>query len=596
MHDAGPPTAPRRPLRVATLLDPWLRAAIDPECRQVPVSARRWRLPARRPDLLLVQATAVRGAPWSRGPAGSQEPAPALRRLVRGHAADGVPTVLWLTDPDGWRHDLATARLFGTVLTVDPASTAELAESLGHERVHVMAMAVQPRTVNPLVAPVPAARRAVLLGAALADDVEGPDEWLATLVGARKDNRPQLVSVVQDDAAGPVADPGPDVLHAAVAAGKPAVDPAADLAPDPGAGPERLHGLRHASVPAHRLPGVYRAHEVVLARGGPGLPDLALRAAVEASAASVAVAVPDAAALEAQHAGRLTLVPAGEAGADALRALLGSPELRDRLAHRAMRHVLAHHTWAHRVDQLARLHGLPVTERRRCVTVVVPATRGHRLARVLQQVGAQTHRDVELVVLDRGAGLDPADLVARARRAGLAPPALVPSSTAEALPDALHRAADHLTGDLVAVLDELGHYAPRYLADQVAAAQWAPGAVLGKRAHYVHLEATGATVLRHPGEEHRTVEALEPGTLLLPRALLADLVAPPAEPGADAATTRDEPAADLVGRARAAGVDLVATDRFSFLRRRETDGLRPELLPGTSLVQFYGPAEAHVDV
>ena len=75
------------------------------------------------------------------------------------------------------------------------------------------------------------------------------------------------------------------------------------------------------------------------------------------------------------------------------------------------------------------------------------------------------------------------------------------------------------TGDLVAKVDDDNFYGTHYLTDLVRALDYSGADVVGKWAHLVHLESSGATLLRFEKAEHRFVEQVQGGTLLMRRTL-----------------------------------------------------------------------------
>jgi hypothetical protein len=276
-----------------------------------------------------------------------------------------------------------------------------------------------------------------------------------------------------------------------------------------------------------------------------------------------------------------------------LGGLLGSGELRDRLAHRALRAVLAEHTYGHRADAVLARVGLTVPVTRAAdqpVTVLATTEHPERLDGLLGQVARQTHRPLQLVLVVPAALVTDAGALAAA--AGLDDVAVLPAA-AGATPDAcLDLALDAATGAYVATFDDDAFYGSEFLRDLLDSFGYTDAEVAGKRAHYVHDEATGATVLRHPDAEHRYADTLEPGTVVA---------------ATEVARRVRFAGGDFPGRARAAGERLYAADRFSFARTgaaavgREADEVgreagEVELLARAGHVAFYGPAEPHVTV
>jgi hypothetical protein len=275
-----------------------------------------------------------------------------------------------------------------------------------------------------------------------------------------------------------------------------------------------------------------------------------------------------------------------------LGGLLANAELRDRLAHRAMRAVLAEHTYGHRADEVLRRVGLDTPRPGRKVSVLAATNRPQQLDHLLAQVARQTHRPLQLVLVPHG--FDAGDAADRARAAGIEDVVVRTAPASLTLGACLNLALDAADGDYVAKLDDDNYYGPDFLGDLVDAFGYTDAAVVGKWAHYVHLEATGATVLRFADLEHRYVDKVQGGTIVAEAGLARSLRFGDLPRGVDT---------DFLGRARARGAKVYSADRFGFVSvRRGEAGAHTwqvsdaELLARSSEVAFYGPAEAHVTV
>jgi spore maturation protein CgeB/glycosyltransferase involved in cell wall biosynthesis/ubiquinone/menaquinone biosynthesis C-methylase UbiE len=138
-------------LRVACIHDEFTFAAFDPECQLFQLSPTNWQaeLAELKPDLLFVES-AWRGKneQWTRKVAHrSQE----LLGIVDWCRSNQVPTAFWnKEDPVHFRTFLNTAKLFDFVFTTDIDCIARYKRGLGHERVHLLPFAVQPKAHNPL--------------------------------------------------------------------------------------------------------------------------------------------------------------------------------------------------------------------------------------------------------------------------------------------------------------------------------------------------------------------------------------------------------------------------------------------------------------
>ncbi|MCM2268968.1 MAG: glycosyltransferase, partial [Thermoanaerobaculia bacterium] len=120
------------------------------------------------------------------------------------------------------------------------------------------------------------------------------------------------------------------------------------------------------------------------------------------------------------------------------------------------------------------------------VSVVVP-TRDRRAAleRALASVDAQTHAEVELLVVDDGSRDETASWLARAR-----PAARVLAGGGRGAGGARNRGLEAAQGELVAFLDDDDRWRPSYLATQVAWLAARPDVDLAYADH-VEVDAAG---------------------------------------------------------------------------------------------------------
>ncbi|HEX6286604.1 MAG TPA: glycosyltransferase [Acidimicrobiia bacterium] len=140
--------APRRDLKVATVLDPISATVFGPEFHHYPVSARSWQadIEEARPDLLFVES-AYRGhdGNWATRVARFGAPSHHLADLVAWCRTHDIPTVFWnKEDPINFDWFVESARLFDFVFTVDGDMIPRYREVLGHDRVQLLQFFAQP--------------------------------------------------------------------------------------------------------------------------------------------------------------------------------------------------------------------------------------------------------------------------------------------------------------------------------------------------------------------------------------------------------------------------------------------------------------------
>lgn len=140
--------APFAELRVATIVDPFTRACLEPEVTLLAVDARTWRLQLATfaPQLLFVEST-WRGAhdSWKKKVASYPDHHDeTLFEVVRYCRRRSIPTVFWnKEDPVHFERFLETAKHFDHVFTTE-AACVERYRAAGVSRVSPLLFAAQP--------------------------------------------------------------------------------------------------------------------------------------------------------------------------------------------------------------------------------------------------------------------------------------------------------------------------------------------------------------------------------------------------------------------------------------------------------------------
>ncbi|WP_167880330.1 glycosyltransferase family A protein [Nocardioides guangzhouensis] len=292
------------------------------------------------------------------------------------------------------------------------------------------------------------------------------------------------------------------------------------------------------------------------------------------------------------------VTPATGGDAAALRAAvvarLEQPELRDREARRLHRALVHRHGLDRRVAELLGGAGIPTPPRSRAVSAVVPTRRAHEIDNVLANVGRQSHRDTELVLVLHGLDVDHADLRARARDAGVPGLVLVEAAPTLTLGACMNLGVDAAGGDLVAKMDDDNHYGTHYLTDLVASVDTSGAGIVGKAAHYVWLRANDAVVLRYADAEHSYQRRVQGGSMLFDGEVVRRLRFSDIPRAVDS---------DILDRAIAQGVKIWSADRFNYVSVRGDDRTAhtwqvadDQFLTATGRLAFFGDPRTHVEV
>jgi spore maturation protein CgeB len=494
-------------------------------------------LEQQRPHLLFVESAWQGNAGrWRLHMTRDDRPSAELRALVAWCRREGIPTVFWnKEDPPNYDRFLETARLFDQVFTVDADRIPDYHRDLQHDRVDLLPFAAQPRIHNPV-------RR--LRGRP--HDVAFAGTWFAQ---KHEERRVQMGYVL-----GPALAFDLHIWSRLQKGDRRYRFPR----------PYRRHVV--GSLPYDRMLAAYTAYKIFLnVNSVTGSKTMCSRRLFELSAAQTAVVSAPAASIVPFFGSTVTVVEDAVQTRAALELLLGDDDLRDRTALQAHRRVLDEHTCSDRVDVVLRAVGLEAAVRGSATTsvsAVVPTRRPEQLDHVLRAVGSQSHPALELVLVTHGFVLDEDDVRRRAEKAGVRELVLVPADAELTLGACLNLGVDAAGGELVAKMDDDNHYGTHYLTDLVRALDFSGADVVGKWAHLVHLEGSGETLLRFGHAEHRFVDLVQGGTLLLRRSLAEQL------------RFEDLPRAvdtTFLAKVRSEGLTVYASDRFNFVSVRRAD-------------------------
>ncbi|MCI0689543.1 MAG: glycosyltransferase, partial [Sporichthyaceae bacterium] len=556
-----PEPVPARPeLRAAVLLDPVAELGWRYEWNQISVTPDDWlaALTAQPPHLLFAEsAWAANGGGWTGHLAGPDAPSKPLRELLDWCRGQGIPSVFWSTVPAADEAAfIRTARLFDHVCTVDGDRIADYQAELGHSRVSWLPFAAQPKLHNPVRRGPGRVYDVAFAGSAQSG--AGPDQG------------------------------GLDQLL------QPALKFGLHLYPD---------------APYPQLLAAYGSYKAfVVANPSSGSKTFCPREVFELAAAQAAVLATPAPGITELFGDDVEIVPTAEEARPALAALTEQDDYRDRLALRAHRRVFDDHLIRHRVTAVLTAAGLPgpqpgpqpdpVAPDPRApdptISVVVPTNRPQQLDHVFGTLGRQSHRQVQLVLVQHGFAEPEAELVARAATAGVAELVVLTAPESATLGSCLNLGVGAADGDYLAKLDDDNFYGRHYLRDLVRAFGYTDAAVVGKWAHLVHLESSQATLLRFGHAEHRYTDLVQGGTIMTRRDTALRL------PFEDLPRRVDTTFLDKI---RADGGSVYSTDRFNFVSIRRADPsshtwtiTEKQLLARRSRLLFYGSPYEHAEV
>ncbi|WP_235915398.1 glycosyltransferase family protein [Puerhibacterium puerhi] len=567
-----PEREPARPLRVGVILDEFSRLAFGYEWQQVLLKPSAWPEQLEGLDLVFVEsAWKGNGGAWQYHLTGPTAPRPALVEMLAACRDRGVPTAFWnKEDPAHFEDFLDTARLFDRVYTTDTTVVPAYRERLGHDRVGVLPFGAQPAIHSPVRAH----------GHERSGDVAFAGTWFAHKYPERRAQMELLLGAAMD--VSPRMEHGLEIFSRFAGQG------------DQYEFPEPFASRVVGSLGYDRMLAAYRDYKVFLnVNSVVDSPSMCARRIFEITACGTpVVTTPSAATGEFFPPDEVFSVATREEAASTIRALVRSPELRDRAVHRGQRRIWREHTYGARAQRVLHDVGLAAAPQvpRPSVTALVSTNRPHRLDDVLRTVGAQRDVAVQLALLTHGFEDDEADLRVRAKEAGVEDLVLLRADAGVPLGACLNRLVDAAGGDVVAKMDDDDVYGPLYLSDQLDAMAYSGAPVVGKQAHYMYLESLDATLLRFADREHRFTDRVMGPTIVARRDVAREVRFTELPAGEDTG---------FLAAAVEAGVRVYSADRFNFVQvrtgqRQHTWSVTDAELLASGEVQFYGRADEHV--
>ncbi|WP_230085281.1 glycosyltransferase family protein [Arthrobacter sp. AQ5-05] len=565
--------ARRSDLNVGVILDDFSAMAFRCEWNSVALDPATWAQQLDGLDLVFIEsAWAGNDRLWRGKIAGEGGPSQQFTRLLAACKAQGIPSVFWnKEDPPHYDDFLPAARLFDVVFTSDEGRIERYRADLGHDRIDVLPFAAQPAVHNPVRPSKGWHQRDVAFGGM----------YFAHKYPERRAQMDLLLNGVMD--ASSKMNTGLEIFSRQLG-GNPDYQFPAPL-------DTRVVG----SLTYPQMLSAYKAYKVFLnVNSVVGSASMCARRIFEISAAGTPVISAPSAAI--RNFFTADEVPVAESRKDAAhlsRALVKNPELNDRTAHLAQRRIWQEHTYAHRVESvLARaLPGQISGMKRPTASALVPTIRPQQVEGVFRTIAAQKGISTQLVLLTHGFELKHDELRYLQEHYGLADVSLLTAGRDMSLGECLNRCVAAADGDVLAKIDDDDHYGSAYLSDQLFALDFSRAEVVGKQAHYMHLQASQATILRFGQKEHRYTDFVMGPTIVARKETFVANPFPAIGLGEDTGFLRN---------AGLAGMQIYSADRFNFYQVRAGDGHTwqvddAELLASGEL-KFYGEPNEHTDI
>ncbi|WP_345474143.1 glycosyltransferase [Glutamicibacter ectropisis] len=566
-------------LKVAVVLDDFSARAWAPEWDCVFITPTNWQdhLETEKFDMLFVEsAWAGNDKTWQYHLTGDSAPRPALVDMVNAFRSKSIPTVFWnKEDPPHFNDFLDCAKLFDFVLTSDERKIPDYRRELGHDRVASLSFGAQPAFHNP-VRPLTQERRDVAFaGMYFAHKFPERREQMEIVLGGASDISSKLPH-------------GVDIFSRQHGGDEKYQFPAP------------YDQFVVGSLDYDRMLSAYKYYNVFLnVNSVVDSPSMCARRIFEITAAgSAVVSAPSAAISHFFDSSEVLEVSTREDAANAIRSIVQSPELRDRMVHLGQRRIWNEHTYAHRAREIEAFVGLPLVEpsansmtKRPKISAVVSTIRPHQIDHIISTVASQVNVDTELILVTHGFSIDHEDFQAKATEAKLGDYKILELSSDLSLGDCLNAAVAKANGDFITKMDDDDLYGENYLFDQVSALRYSGASVVGKQAHFMYLADSDATLLRFAEREHRFTNLVMGPTMLGHASVFKNTPFASRSRGEDTQFLRDV----IDG-----GGTIYSSDRFNFMQMRSGDGkahtwgLSDAELTATGKIQWFGRNDKHL--
>ena len=524
--------------RIAAILDTFTEHSLMYEADLLLLSRDNWRseIDESRPEFLFVEsAFSGNNRDWRHLVVDCEklEENP-LRELVQYCRSVGIPSVFWnKEDPAHFDNFIAAAREFDVVFTSDADCAPVYREALGHDRIHVLPFAAQPRLHNP-------------------SREEGWPNHPVCFAGSWVQNRfPE-----REEALKSLLDPAmPLGLH---------IFDRNLTRTDLGEHyrfPAQYREAIAGTLTYEEMLSAYRCYDVMLnVNTVTESPTMFSRRVFESLACGTPVVSSESIGMSRMLGEHVRVAGNREETVGHLLDLLGDDEARLREGHLAYRYVHENHTYRHRMDEVFRSVGIePVGADRPAVSVLMPTMRPENVERCLENFEKQTYENKELVLILNNAEFD-LDAVRKSSESIPNVQVLHVGGRAT-LGECLNGGVEASSGEYVAKMDDDDLYGDRYLADAVLAASFSDADVVGKGAFFTYFEESDTMALAEVTREHTFSFFVTGGTLFI----RADVAR---KNPFDSVSLRED--TNFLHAAARAGCRIYSADRFNFVRIRSS--------------------------
>ncbi|PQZ83530.1 glycosyltransferase [Arthrobacter sp. MYb222] len=566
-------------LNVAVILDDFSAKSWSPEWNCTFITPQSWKNDLVKNDfdfLFVESAWAGNNKTWQYHLTGPTAPRPSFTEMVKGFKERSIPTVFWnKEDPPHYGDFLDSAKLFDLVFTSDSRKICDYQKDLGHDRVAALSFAAQPSFHNPVRDLSQTRRDVAFAGMYFAEKYPERREQMDIVLGGTLDvlgKLPHGLDIFSRQFGGDAKYQFPE--------------------------PYAKHVV--GSLEYERMLSAYKYYNVFLnVNSVIDSPSMCARRIFEITAAGTpVVSAPSVAIENFFSAEEVVQVSTREEASYAIRSIVQSPELRDRIVHLGQRKIWKNHTYAHRAQLIQDLAGVKVSSvpqssmaARPKISVVVSTIRPQQLNHIFETVGRQKDVDIELILVAHKFKLSSYDLKRLASNYNVDSFIALEMGMEHTLGDCLNSAVSRASGSFITKMDDDDLYGDYYLFDQVAALRYSGASIVGKQAHFMYLADSDATLLRFADREHRFTDLVMGPTMLGHAEIFKNTPFESRSRGEDTKFLRD---------VIADGGTVYSSDRYNFMQMRGSDGkhhtwdLSDAELTATGIIQWFGRNDQHV--
>ena len=524
---------------VAAVLDPFSEYCLRYEFDLQLLTPKGWetQLEQSRPAFLLVEsAWAGNNGAWRYMINNfTQREFSPLRDLLPYCRDHGIPTIFWnKEDPPNFDLFIDAAKEFDIIFTTDVNTIPKYREICGHDRIHCMPFAAQPRIHNP-------SRKSSWQ--------RHPVCFAGSWMEKHKDRIESL----------------PFLLDPAIQFGLHIFDRNFSRTTHRASGyrfPERYQAAIKGTLEYNEMLTAYRCYAVMLNTNSVTCsPTMFSRRIFESLACGTPVLSTESVGMRNMLGKHVRVTKCADETIRHLTELFADDEARAREGHLAYRYVHKNHTYFHRVQEMLEVVGLKPDEAPEpAVSVVVATCRPKNVRRALENIARQRYTNLELILVLNNATFDLQAIESQLQTIPNARVVQIEGRTK--LPVCLNRAVLEASGDYIAKMDDDDYYGEEYISDMMLATRYSDADVLGKGTYFAYMEETNDTGLRTLRPEHEFTNLVAGPTLVVRREVLKRIKFPEQKPrGSDTGFLR---------RAVQEGCSVYSSDRFNFILVRRS--------------------------